>query len=362
MIRSQKKIGAVLIFAIVFLGALFSGKYLNVGMLPNENVDVQLIKCAYFSTISLIIYAVLIKLGASVYSSSVFSVFIPFIPYFAETGNWDQLKTFIPALLTMYCIWCVLLRKKKNIISIWCINLFVNALCDQEYLCISLLILICVTIICKKSVDSRTWKILLGLTCSVLIGWVVLNGIVLRDGLYSLSDISENIKKTKADTLKVIELFLPVSNHRIGVFSLIRKQYDSVFGVSGENNTKCIGGFLSLFYLYGIIMIFIRKKDSSMIKKVAYYAGILNVALILAAAEGGLGVLLAMLGVRLTSYNNFFSYILSNTLIMSAIVLDCILDNLKICRKIEKYDKLIKISISVLIIMCVLYDVTPLNY
>ena len=52
MIRSQKKIGAVLIFAIVFLGALFSGKYLNVGMLPNENVDVQLIKCAYFSTIS----------------------------------------------------------------------------------------------------------------------------------------------------------------------------------------------------------------------------------------------------------------------------------------------------------------------
>ncbi len=362
MIRSQKKIGAVLIFIIVFFLALFRVKYLAAGMISNENVEEQLIKCVYFSTISLIIYAVLIKLGASVYSSSIFSVFVPFIPYFAETGNWNQLKAFIPALLTMYCIWCIVLGKKKNIISIWCINLFINALCDQEYLCISLLILICVTIMCKKRIDSRTWKILLGLTCSVLIGWIVLNGIVLRDGLYSLSYISENIKNTKADTLKAIELFLPVSNHRIGVFSSIRRQYDLVFGSSGKNNAECIGGLLSLFFLYGIIVIFIRKKDNSLLKKVAYCAGILNVGLIFAAAEGGIGVLLAMLGVRLTSYNKFFSYILANTLIMSAIVSDCIFDNIKICRKIESYDKLIKMSVSVLIIICALYDVTPLNF
>lgn len=362
MIRSQKKIVAVLILIIVFLGALFRGEYLNVGMLSNENVEEQLIKCVYFATVSFIIYAVLINLSVSVFSSSIFSVFVPFIPYFAETGNWDQLKAFIPALLTMYCIWCILLRKKKNIISIWCINLFINALCDQEYLCISLLILICVTIICKKSVDSRTWKILLGLTCSVLIGWVVLNGIVLKDGLYSLSDISENIKNTKTDALKVIELFLPVSNHRIGVFSSIRKQYDLVFGSIGGNNAECLGGLLSLFFLYGIIIIFLRKKDNGMLEKVAYCAGILNVGLIFAAAEGGIGVLLAMLGVRLTSYNKIFSYILANTLIMSAIVSDCIFDNIKICKKIESYDKLIKISVSVLIIMCALYDVTPLNY
>ena len=66
MIRSQKKIGTVLIFIIVFFLALFRVKYLTAGMISNENVEEQLIKCVYFSTISLIIYAVLIKLGASV--------------------------------------------------------------------------------------------------------------------------------------------------------------------------------------------------------------------------------------------------------------------------------------------------------
>lgn len=126
------------------------------------------------------------------------------------------------------------------------------------------------------------------------------------------ANVSRTYNDTERHALKLVQLYLPVSEHRISSLSEIKKKYDTHAFMVFENSSSSLGflGASGLTLLVGLL--FVRRLKN----RFMYIISRLNFISILLAIMGGYNSLLAFLGLQsLRGYNRlsvfiaFFSFL-----------------------------------------------------
>lgn len=106
--------------------------------------------------------------------------------------------------------------------------------------------------------------------------------------------------------LKISQLLLPVSGHRLALFSKIKDSYNRNSPLINENNSATLGLIGSLGFLYLIIMLFLNINNNPIMRNLSK----LNLSAILLATIGGFGVLFAkLISPSIRGYNRISVFI-----------------------------------------------------
>lgn len=181
------------------------------------------------------------------------------------------------------------------------------------------------------------------------------------------SDFISNLNSTRSmedvETygLKLVQLLLPIIDHRIPLFAKLSRGYLK-FPLVNENYMSSLGILLSCGFLIGIFCIFFKFfHNSCLIVKISK----LNLFIFLVATIGGFSSIIGMVNYSLRCFNRYSFFIG----IFSAIIIGIILDkinniicNLKIKGKLlgnKKFYNYIKALCICILIIGIILDQTP---
>jgi hypothetical protein len=108
--------------------------------------------------------------------------------------------------------------------------------------------------------------------------------------------------------LKIIQMVLPVSKHRVGILRKWKAKYDNTAPLVTENVTATLGLIGSIGFVFLIILLFLKRE---LIKNdLLIHLSQLNISAVLLGTMGGFGALLAYMGLAaIRSYNRISVFI-----------------------------------------------------
>lgn len=113
--------------------------------------------------------------------------------------------------------------------------------------------------------------------------------------------------------LKIVQLLLPISNHRIDFFAKVRNFYDTYYPLVNENGMASLGVFMALGFIILCVVLFIHHKpDRSSNLRIG---SVFNLAAILFGTVGGFAVVLSFVTGAIRCYNRFSIFIAMFSLI-----------------------------------------------
>ncbi|MBE1445671.1 hypothetical protein [Paenibacillus sp. OAS669] len=287
-----------------------------------------IINIFYLSTYPLtclISYYVLKRLGISGISSIVGSLLYTFLPYHYLRGVEHLFLSafFMTPLIVLICIWIyqgkyVFYNAKTNkfsllnrdAISVILICL-ITASCDVYYTFFSCFFFMVAGIsrFIKNSYEKKALFTSVFLSIIMSIG-VILN--LLPNIIYILkfgaNSQSHEVSASEAEIygLKIIQLLLPIKEHRIILFQKIRDIYDKSAPLVNENAGVSLGVVISIAFLFLILFLFIKKRNDTIIS----YLSELNIAAVLLGTIGGFGAIFAYLvSPQIRAYNRLSIFI-----------------------------------------------------
>lgn len=149
---------------------------------------------------------------------------------------------------------------------------------------------------------------------SIIIILIILFGTILNlipHIIYSINnkEVVESVERSKVESeiygLKISQLILPITGHRIEYIANKKDAYDSEAPLINENGTASLGIVGSIGFLISLIYVYIGKKDN-LIKDI----GLLNLSAILLASIGGFSTIFAFLVTdMIRSYNRISVFI-----------------------------------------------------
>lgn len=151
---------------------------------------------------------------------------------------------------------------------------------------------------------------------------------VIMPNLFSKGDTIQQIESTRAlyhirvFGLNIAQLLLPISGHRIPLFSKIRYYYTNSFG-ENENAMSSMGAVFSLAFLVCIIVVFIDK-TSDLLKKLKTI-GMWIILITLISVVGGFAEIIGFFLSSIRCYNRMSFLIACFSAIGLAIILDKVL-------------------------------------
>jgi len=164
------------------------------------------------------------------------------------------------------------------------------------------------------SIDHKKWYPLL--KASV---WVGVTGVVILINL--APDILSNYRyghnmevadrasfESENAGLKVIQLLLPIDNHRVQPLRIFKEKYNSTAPLVNENKTASLGIFGSIGFVILLLMVFVRRWAAS--KNTLFTLSLLNMSAVLLGTIGGLGAVFAYtISPTIRSYNRISVYV-----------------------------------------------------
>lgn len=167
-----------------------------------------------------------------------------------------------------------------------------------------------------------------------------------------ISDGSRVMMDTEVYGLKLAQLILPITNHRISKFAEIREIYDTGFPLVNENGLATLGLIMSIGFLIGIFTVFFNKGKETLV----VLCGKINLFIFSVAVVGGIGSIIGMITYSIRCFNRFSYFIGGFAIIVSMLLFDEIWNRLK--RLSFKQKNLLKIFISVALIFMAVFDQT----
>lgn len=156
--------------------------------------------------------------------------------------------------------------------------------------------------------------------------------------------------------LKLAQLLLPISNHRISLFAEIRRLYDTNFSLINENGTATLGAVMSIGVIIGALSVFynlFRNNDIIMISsKMIVFS-------ILVAVVGGLSSFIGMVTYSIRSYNRMSYFIGCFAVVIAAVVLDLCIDKALISVKSNIVKRCLCTILGAILIIGAVFDQTP---
>lgn len=151
--------------------------------------------------------------------------------------------------------------------------------------------------------------------------------------------------------LKIVQIFMPILDHRISLFNDIAQRYLKAAPLVNENHTVSLGILGSIGFLILIFSLFYRKKSKFPKLMSIQNMGILNIYAILLSTIGGFSFLIAaFITPSIRGYNRIIPYIGFMSLLCVVIFMQ-ILDEKY---QGEKYSFLLKISMVLILVLGIL--------
>lgn len=153
--------------------------------------------------------------------------------------------------------------------------------------------------------------------------------------------------------LKIIQLLLPIPNHRREILMRLRNLYDTAYPLVNENSCASLGLFMAAGFLLLCLVLFMRKGIPE--KSNLQVGSILNLSAVLFGTVGGFAVILSFFTGSIRCWNRFSIFIA----MFSLIAIDSVLQKIKEkwCDG-KKWRKLLFAG-GMLVVMCLgIYDQT----
>ncbi|MBP3505536.1 MAG: hypothetical protein J6K43_03955 [Lachnospiraceae bacterium] len=124
--------------------------------------------------------------------------------------------------------------------------------------------------------------------------------------------------------LKIIQLLLPISNHRIPILAELRQKYDAYYPLVTENSLACLGLVTAVGFVIICVCLFIGKRLPE--KSNLRIASLLTLAAILFGTIGGFSSALSFVMSSIRCYNRFSIFIAMFSLITLGTLLQKLVD------------------------------------
>lgn len=319
------------------------------------------------------------QFGISVTVSMVLGLLYSFLPYhfWRSEGHFFLSFYFQVPLLMMVTFWVMkrefvfgvgalsnlknLLRQRKFLISILiCLISSSMGVYYAFFACFFLLVAGVITMVKDRSVNQMIVSLVL---VSVLGIGVVVN--LAPDLLYvHYNGVNTEVAlRSPADAelygLKITQLLLPVTDHRIKALSDLKARYNAVAPLVNENDSTTLGIVGSIGFLILIAVgIFGRKNDQSweILKQLAT----LNLSGILLATIGGFSSLFALIiSPEIRAYNRIVVFIAFMSLFAVGLIIDKLLQFINATDK-RRWVKYLAYILPMLVLVVGIYDQTNL--
>jgi hypothetical protein len=312
-------------------------------LFPNYSMAMNLFYVITFPLICICSLLVFRQLGIGYGPSIVMSLLYAFLPYHFYRG---QAHLFLSCyysipLMILLCIWIMCnryLKPNENLRDRFSINkLSFGKILSMSIICLAIsasgvyyaffgcfLVFVIVINIIAKQLPLRHLLVPLGVIV-LIAGLLVINLAPSIHFRWSQGKNRETARRSRLESemygMKIIQLVLPISAHRIPFLAKLRAKYDRSFPLVNENGIASLGlvgsaGFLGL--LGG--MLFRRRGED---EGVLGHIELLNICAVLLGTIGGFGALFAFLvSPNIRAYNRISVYIGFFSLLAVGIFLD----------------------------------------
>ena len=291
-----------------------------------------------FVLVALVSVYVCKKLGYRDSVAILIGILYSFSPYMQMRYNHMWLTPYyLLPLAVLVSIWIIrgeiIGDKKKLILS----NLFSFLLAFTGFYyaffaCVIYAIAIVIRIVNVKFKEIKKEIYVLSLYGAIVLGVIinVIPNIVywLQRGMNPNSELNiRGPEGAEVYGLKLIQMILPRSGHRVWLFNLLHMKYDAVFPLVNENTTATLGVIATLGLVLSLIWLFQNKRKD---KTYSY----LNLSLFLVGTIGGIGAIFSLLiPTPMRCYNRISLLIM----FVSLLCIAELLNNIKICKPKMKW-------------------------
>ncbi len=308
------------------------------------------------------------------------SLLYSFLPYhfFRGEGHFFLSFYFQVPLLVMIVLWVIngefalpsgklirireLFQQKKFVLSVFiCLASSSMGIYYVFFACFFLLVAGFVAII----KDKKIFYIVTSLILVVILGSGVLLNVA--PNLVFVHNHGINIEvgrrspvESEIYGLKIVQMLLPVSGHRIGIFAKDKALYDAQAPLVNENTSATLGviGSIGFVILIGVVMFgnFVASgREILLLRQLAVF----NLAGLLLATIGGFGTLFALIiSPEIRGYNRIIVFIAFLSLFIVGILVD------KLINLASQYGRLrwVRFILPVIILLLGIYDQTTVHY
>lgn len=314
---------------------------------------------------------VLLKFRFSSFSSIVGSLLYTFIPYHFMRGE-NHLFLSGYYLVPLAIMLIIMIAMDENIFFHYEKNEFKFKFWNLKTLLIALISLLiassgvyyayfsCFFLVLAGLISSFRIKNIRNFISSMIVVFMIIVGCFINLTPYILHNINsgDKVSVVKRDLtesevygLKITQLILPVTGHRISYLENKKDLYEQRAPLVNENGTATLGVIGSIGFLISLAYIYIGKNDK-LIKNI----GLFNLAAILLASIGGFSTIVAfLLTDMIRSYNRISVFISFFSIIVIVHLLD------KIYKKFNFNNKMI-CGLSIIIIGIGIYDQTSSRF
>lgn len=137
------------------------------------------------------------------------------------------------------------------------------------------------------------------------------------------ASISKGGEGAELYALKIIQLLLPIPNHRLEIFQRLRNFYDTAYPLVNENGCASLGIFMAVGFVILCLALFIRRRIPE--RSNLQIGSILNLSVLLFGTVGGFAVILSFLTGSIRCYNRFSIFVA----MFSLIAIDSVIEKIK---------------------------------
>lgn len=283
-------------------------------------------------------YYVLKKLDISAVVSVPLAVLYAFAPYHLLRGTghvYLGMYFMVPIMcLYLYRLWkneMIFVKGEKGWITrsnvIRFLTLMIMALTGIYYaffLCFFLCVILLYTVLNDRN-KHRIYQTVSSI--GIVVGSLVLGSVPniiywVKNGGSMIPDKGANGAELYG--LKIIQMLLPISNHRIPILAELREKYDAYYPLVNENSMACLGAVTAIGFVILCICLFIGKKlpEQSNLR----IGSVLTLAAILFGTIGGFSTVISFVMASIRCYNRFsifiamFSLIAIGTLLQKLVI------------------------------------------
>lgn len=156
--------------------------------------------------------------------------------------------------------------------------------------------------------------------------------------------------------LKIIQLLLPISNHRIPILAELRQKYDAYYPLVTENSLACLGLVTAVGFVIICVCLFTGKRLPE--KSNLRIASLLTLAAILFGTIGGFSSALSFVMASIRCYNRFSIFIA----MFSLITLGTLLEKLLVRCQVSQWKKLCMCGgMAIMLVLGILDQTVPVS-
>lgn len=174
----------------------------------------------------------------------------------------------------------------------------------------------------KKQIRHIYYYLLLCITelvCIIIMYFPLIISNILDENYEKISVVTRVMGDTESFGLKLAQLILPITNHRIDFLAKIKEIYNTSFPLINENDMSTLGIIMAVFFLLSVLVPFFNLYKKN---KIIEICGKMNLFIFCLATVGGIASIIGMVNHNIRCYNRYSFFIGVFSIIVFSVLFD----------------------------------------